>query len=400
MNIAIAGTGYVGLSNAVLLGQHNHVIAVDILESKVQMINQRKSPIVDGILQEYLLKPEIDISASVDAENSYSQADYIIISTPTNYNFHKNYFDTSSIESVIEIVKRVNPNAVIVIKSTVPIGYTKLIRERLEFNNILFSPEFLREGKALSDNLYPSRIIVGSDLQDTFQKRKAEEFANLLKEAAIKKDVDVLFTDTTEAEAVKLFSNTYLAMRVAFFNEIDSFAEIKGLNARQIIEGMGLDPRVGKSYNNPSFGYGGYCLPKDSKQAVISFEDIPNDLIKAIVNSNQTRKSFIAERILKKAGFPQKKDIVIGVYRLVMKADSDNFRESSVVGVMEIINSKGVKILVYEPTCEEDRYEGFKIEKNFEFFKNQCDIIVANRDDSKLDSVRSKVYTRDIYQTN
>jgi len=400
VNIAVAGTGYVGLSNAVLLGQHNHVMAVDIIEEKVALINLRKSPITDDLLQEYLAKTETDVTATMNAEYAYANAEYVIIATPTNYDPRRNCFDTSSIETVIRIVKKVNLNATIVIKSTVPIGYTKLVRERIGFRNILFSPEFLREGKALFDNLYPSRIIVGSDMRDAFQEKRAKKFANLLKEAAIKDDVDILLTETTEAEAIKLFSNTYLAMRVAFFNEIDCYAEAKGLNSKQIIEGMGLDPRVGRNYNNPSFGYGGYCLPKDSKQAVASFEDIPNDLIKATVNSNQTRKAFVTERILKKAGYPTKKNVVIGIYRLVMKADSDNFRESAVTGVMEMINAKGAGILIYEPTYEGDSYEKFEVEKDFEQFKSRCDVIIANRDDSLLDPVRDKVYTRDIYRTN
>lgn len=400
MNIAIAGMGYVGLSNAVLLSQNHHVSTVDIVSEKVDMVNRRISPIVDAYMEEYLKNHKLDLQATINAEEAYCDADYVIIATPTNYDPHRNYFDTSSVEIVIDTVKKVNPRATIVIKSTLPVGYTKLIRERKQFKNIIFAPEFLREGKALYDNLYPSRIIVGVDGTDENLVEKARIFALLLKEAALKKDIDILYTETTEAEAIKLFSNTYLAMRVAFFNEIDSYAESNGLNAKHIISGMCLDPRVGGQYNNPSFGYGGYCLPKDSRQAVSNFGDVPNDLIKAIVNSNHTRKAFVAERILEKAGYPDNKKIVIGVYRLVMKMDSDNFRESAVKGVMEILDTKGVKVLIYEPACKEQTYEGFEVEPDFDAFVRRSTVVIANRDDGNLESVKNKLYTRDIYGKN
>lgn len=398
--IAIAGTGYVGLSNAILLSQHNKVYAVDVIPEKVEMLNKRKSPIVDKEIEEYLAKKELDFTATLDGEAAYAQADYVVISTPTNYNDRKNYFDTSSVEQVIETVLKVNPNAVMIIKSTVPIGYTKRMQEKYQSDRIVFSPEFLREGRALYDNLYPSRIVVGVSSQFPELVEKAEIFAGLLQEGAIKKDVKVMITDTTEAEAVKLFANTYLAMRVAFFNELDTYAESKGLNAQQIIEGMSLDPRIGNHYNNPSFGYGGYCLPKDSKQMVANFQDVPNDIVKAIVNSNQTRKAFVADQVLKKAGYPEKKNIIVGIYRLTMKANSDNFRSSAIQGVMENILNQGVQVVIYEPTLNADNFEECKVIKEFQNFADMCDIIIANRIEHQLNSVKEKVYTRDIYGEN
>lgn len=398
--IAVAGTGYVGLSNAILLSQNNKVYAVDVIPKKVEMINNKKSPIVDKEIEEYLSTKELDLTATLDGESVYAKAEYVIIATPTNYDVKKNYFDTSTVESVIKTVKRVNPEATIIVKSTVPVGFTKLIREKTGYKNILFSPEFLREGKALYDNLYPSRIVVGipSDMPEL--EEKAKEFAELLKGGAIKPDIDVLFTDTTEAEAVKLFANTYLAMRVAFFNELDTYAESKGLNAWQIIQGMSLDPRIGNHYNNPSFGYGGYCLPKDSKQMLANFQDVPNDIIKAIVNSNQTRKAFIADRVLQMAGYPKKKDVVIGIYRLIMKAGSDNFRESAIQGVMDNLKNQGIEVVIYEPTLEADVYDDVTVINDFKKFCDKCDAIIANRDSKKLDVVRDKVYTRDIFGEN
>ena len=398
--IAIAGTGYVGLSNAVLLAQHNKVYAVDVIKEKVDMINSRRSPIVDKEIEEYLQEKELDLTATLDGDMAYKEADYVVVSTPTNYNDERNHFDTSLVEQVIEQVLKVNSHAVIVIKSTIPIGYTKLIRERYQCNRIIFSPEFLREGRALYDNLYPSRIVVGVPQDDEELKQKAETFIGLLKEGAIKKDIPTISLDLTEAEAVKLFANTYLAMRVAFFNELDTYAESKGLNAKQIIEGMSLDPRIGNQYNNPSFGYGGYCLPKDSKQMVANFADVPNDMMKAIVNSNQTRKAFVAERILKKAGFPEHKDIIIGIYRLTMKANSDNFRASAVQGVMENIRNHGVKVVIYEPTLQEMEFDGYPVIADFEKFKEISTVIVANRMEKPLKTVVDKVYTRDIYETD
>ena len=398
--IAIAGTGYVGLSNAMLLAQHNKVYAVDIIPEKVDMLNRRISPIVDSEIEEYLKKEELDFMATLDAEEAYSQADFVIISTPTNYNERKNYFDTSSVEQVIKLVRKVNPNAVIVIKSTIPIGFTKRMQSKFQCDQIIFSPEFLREGHALYDNLYPSRIIVGVPPQNPIMVEKAKEFAELLKQGALKEEVKVIITDTNEAEAVKLFANTYLAMRVAFFNELDTYAESKNLNTRQIIEGMSLDARIGNYYNNPSFGYGGYCLPKDSKQMVANFEDVPNDIIKAIVNANQTRKAFVADMVLKKAGFPQKKDVVIGVYRLTMKANSDNFRSSAIQGVMENIRNKGVEVIIYEPVLEEDVFDECPVIKDFDDFVSKVDVIIANRLEAQLKNVKEKVYTRDIYGDN
>ena len=398
--IAVAGTGYVGLSNSILLAQNNKVYAVDILPEKVEMINNRKSPIVDKEIQEYLETKRLDLNATLDAELAYTNAEFVVIATPTNYDVKRNYFDTSSVEAVIKLVKQLNPNAIIVIKSTIPIGYTKLIREKMEFENIIFSPEFLREGKALYDNLYPSRIVLGVPEQNEKLQEKAQVFAGLLQQGAIKENISVLYTDTTEAEAVKLFANTYLAMRVSFFNELDTYAESKGLNAKQIIEGMRLDPRIGNHYNNPSFGYGGYCLPKDTKQMLANFEDVPNDLIKAIVNANQTRKAFVTDQILKKAGYPQKKDVVIGIYRLIMKANSDNFRESAVQGVMENLLNRGVEVVIYEPTLASDKFDGVPVIQDYSEFCEKCDCIIANRMDEKIEQIKEKIYTRDIYGAN
>lgn len=398
--IAVAGTGYVGLSNSILLAQNNKVYAVDILPEKVEMINNRKSPIVDKEIQEYLETKRLDLNATLDAELAYTNAEFVVIATPTNYDVKRNYFDTSSVEAVIKLVKQLNPNAIIIIKSTIPIGYTKLIREKMEFENIIFSPEFLREGKALYDNLYPSRIVLGVPEQNEKLQEKAQVFAGLLQQGAIKENISVLYTDTTEAEAVKLFANTYLAMRVSFFNELDTYAESKGLNAKQIIEGMSLDPRIGNHYNNPSFGYGGYCLPKDTKQMLANFEDVPNDLIKAIVNANQTRKAFVTDQILKKAGYPQKKDVVIGIYRLIMKANSDNFRESAVQGVMENLLNRGVEVVIYEPTLASDKFDGVPVIQDYSEFCEKCDCIIANSMDEKIEQIKEKIYTRDIYGAN
>lgn len=398
--IAVAGTGYVGLSNSILLAQHNEVYAVDVIAEKVEMINEKKSPIVDKEIEEYLKEKELDLTATLDAEAAYAKAEFVVIATPTNYDVKRNYFDTSSVESVINIVKKVNPQAIIVIKSTIPVGYTKLVSEKLNYSNIIFSPEFLREGKALYDNLYPSRIVIGVPEGEEKLQEKAELFASLLKQGAIKQDVEVLYTHTTEAEAVKLFANTYLAMRVSFFNELDTYAESKGLNAKQIIEGMSLDPRIGNHYNNPSFGYGGYCLPKDTKQMLANFEDVPNDIIKAIVNANQTRKAFVTEQVLKKAGYPKKTNIVIGIYRLIMKANSDNFRESAVQGVMENLLNHGVEVIIYEPTLKRANFDGVPVVQDFVEFCEKCDCIIANRMDEKLEQVEDKVYTRDIYGAN
>ena len=398
--IAVTGTGYVGLSNSILLAQNNKVYAVDILPEKVEMINNRKSPIVDKEIQEYLETKRLDLNATLDAELAYTNAEFVVIATPTNYDVKRNYFDTSSVEAVIKLVKQLNPNAIIIIKSTIPIGYTKLIREKMEFENIIFSPEFLREGKALYDNLYPSRIVLGVPEQNEKLQEKAQVFAGLLQQGAIKENISVLYTDTTEAEAVKLFANTYLAMRVSFFNELDTYAESKGLNAKQIIEGMSLDPRIGNHYNNPSFGYGGYCLPKDTKQMLANFEDVPNDLIKAIVNANQTRKAFVTDQILKKAGYPQKKDVVIGIYRLIMKANSDNFRESAVQGVMENLLNRGVEVVIYEPTLASDKFDGVPVIQDYSEFCEKCDCIIANRMDEKIEQIKEKIYTRDIYGAN
>lgn len=391
MKIAIAGTGYVGLSNAILLAQHHDVYAVDLIAEKVALINQGKSPLVDKEIEEYLARVPLRLTATTDAQLAYRDADYVIISTPTNYDPKQNYFDTSSVETVIELVQKVNPDAVMVIKSTIPVGYTETVCRKYQTEQILFSPEFLREGQALKDNLYPSRIIVGSMAGNEKMRKAAETFAGLLKEGAIKKDVPVLFTDLTEAEAVKLFANTYLALRVSFFNELDTFAEMKGLDAKQIIEGIGLDPRIGMHYNNPSFGYGGYCLPKDTKQLLANYNDIPNNIMGAIVEANATRKDFVAEQILERARG------TVGVYRLAMKTNSDNYRQSSILGVMERIRAKGVEIIIFDPSLKEDTFDGMTVVRAFDEFCKRSDVIVANRMDEQLKAVKEKVYTRDIY---
>ncbi len=391
MKIAIAGAGYVGLSNAILLAQHNDVFLTDIVQEKTDMINNRQSPIVDTEIEDYLANKPLNLTATTDANEAYKDARYVIISTQTDYDSKKNYFDTSSVENVIDYVTAVNPDAYIVIKSTVPVGFTENIRNIKHNNNIMFSPEFLREGRALYDNLYPSRIIVGTILDDEKLSRAAKDFAALLSAGAIKEDIPTLFTNLTEAESIKLFANTYLALRVSFFNELDTFADVRGLNTRQIIEGIGLDPRIGSHYNNPSFGYGGYCLPKDTKQLLANYNNVPNNIMSAIVAANSTRKDFIAERIL------DMEPSTVGLFRLAMKSNSDNYRQSSILGIMERIKAQGVDVVIYEPSLKESRFCNSPVIKDLDEFKNMSDIIVANRYDRLLDDVRDKVYTRDIY---